>query len=75
MTLREFLNTSENISAIWVYKIHEGVHTAFDPVGDTDLVYYKLAIDMKDIPKEYLDAKVQLWTMTDYDCGIKVCIA
>jgi len=73
MTLREFLNTSEDIDILYIYKIRPGVHTSFDPIDDTDLVFYTLALDMRDIPKEYLDAKIQAWTITDI-YGIRVCI-
>ena len=75
MKLRDFLNTTETIDTLKIYKIRDGIDTAmaFDPIDDTDLVFYQDAFNMKDIPDEYLDSNIQLWSMHDL-FGISVCI-
>ena len=75
MKLRNFLNTCENIDILHIYKIRPGVDTeiAFDPIDDTDLVFYQDTFDMRDIPAEYLDEEVQLWSITSI-FGINVYI-
>ena len=74
MILKDLIHTCENCDILYIYKVHDNVlSTSFDPIDDTDLVFYQDALDLYAIPDEYLYAEVRLWSMTDVFC-IKVCI-
>lgn len=64
-TVRNLLNACINtLDRIDIYKIRKDVHTAYDPIEDTELIYS--GEYMIDIDRETLESEVQDFYVNEY---------